>query len=316
MDVNTTGSGQTGRTGRARQMWRIAGLGAGVAVGIAAVIAIGQVSVRGQTIRSQPFYELAQQLVGGSGIGVTIRDVDSADVTREKLPASLGAVVDDVRADSPAARAGIRAGDVIVAFDGEKIRSARHFARLVDETPEGREVETTVIRNGERINVKVTPDVTDGFTAFNRLRGAKNLLTPNRLELVRPSAETYSFSSDFPANFANRSFFTYGFSDRTRLGVSGQNLTGQLGDYFGTPEGVLVTSVDDGTPARTAGLKAGDVITRINGETVRNLTDLQRLVRSATGETSVTIFRDRKEETITLKIEDERVLTTRRRIVR
>ena len=313
MDVTSTGSEPPAGTGRGKRIWRMAGLGAGVAVGIAAVIALGQVRVNGQAADRERFG--LSQLLGGSGIGVTIRDVDSADVTREKLPASLGAVVDDVRADSPAARAGIRAGDVIVSFDGEKIRSARHFARLVDETPEGREVETTVIRNGERVNVKVTPVVTDSLAATSLLRG--KLAGLNRYDLlVQPRTYSYTFPQlDAADLLGNRGFFTYG-SGGTRLGVSGQNLTGQLGDYFGTPEGVLVTSVDDGTPARTAGLKAGDVITRINGETVRNLTDLRRLMGSASGETRVTIFRDRKEQTITLKIEDERVLTTRRRIVR
>jgi serine protease Do len=316
MNVTNIGSEPSARTGRGKRMWRMAGLGAGVAVGIAAVIALGQVRVNGQAADRQRFG--LSQLLGGSGIGVTIRDVDNADVTREKLPASLGAVVDDVRAESPAAKAGIRAGDVIVSFDGEKIRSARHFARLVDETPEGREVETTVIRNGERLNVKVTPVVTDSL-AFNQLLRPGKFATADRLELLKPGVERFSYSfpqlnsSDF---FTNQGTYTFSFGNRTRLGVSGQNLSGQLGDYFGTPEGVLVTSVDDGTPARTAGLKAGDVITRINGETVRNLTDLRRLMGSASGETKVTIFRDRKEQTISLKIEDERVVTTRRRIVR
>ena len=155
--------------------------------------------------------------------------------------------------------------------------------------------------------------------AFNQLLRPGKLATADRLELLQPGIQRFSYSipqlnsSDF---LTNQGTYTFSPGSRTRLGVSGQNLSGQLGDYFGTPEGVLVTSVDDGTPARTAGLKAGDVITRINGETVRNLIDLRRLVGSATGETRITIFRDRKEQTITLKIEDERVLATRRRIVR
>ena len=292
-----------------------AGFSAVVAVGIGAVIAIGQVRVNGQAADRQRF-DWTQFVGGGSGIGVTIRDVDNADVTREKLPASLGAVVDDVRAESPAAKAGIRAGDVIVAFDGEKVRSARHFARLVDETAEGREVEATVIRNGERINVKVAPVVTTTLFPFWQF------LKPGQLaevEALRPAVRNYSYSlpelrsSDF---FGKQGTYTFSSGGRTRLGVSGQNLSGQLGDYFGTPDGVLVTAVDDGTAARTAGLKAGDVIKSINGEAVRNLTDLSRLLRNASGETRITILRDRKEQTITVKIEDDRVITTRRRIVR
>ena len=296
--------------------WKIAGISAGVMFAIAAVIVIGQVAVNGQTVRNRTALADVAQWFGGSAIGVTIRDVDSADVTREKLPASLGAVVDDVRAESPAAKAGIRAGDVIVSFDGEKIRSARHFARLIDETPEGREVETIVMRNGERITVKVAPVATSSLTSVNEL--VRGSLAGRELRAFTPGLERFSYSfpqlnaTDFPMN---QGTFTF-FSNRTRLGLSGQNLTGQLGEYFGTPEGVLVTSVEEGTTARTAGLKAGDVITRINGEPVRTMTDLGRLLRAATGETRITIFRDRKEQTVTVKIEDQRVLTPRGRIVR
>jgi serine protease Do len=293
---------------------KVAGLSAAVGVGIAAIVAVGQVRVNGQAADRQRLVDWVQLAGGGSGIGVTIRDVDNADVTREKLPGGQGAVVDEVRADSPAAKAGIRAGDVIVTFDGEKVRSARHFARLVDETAEGREVETTVIRNGERINVKVAPVVTEGFMALNQLKGRLPAL--NRYDmLLQPRALSSTFPQlDLSDYVGNRGFVA--FSSGTRLGVSGQNLTGQLGDYFGTPEGVLLTSVEEGTPARTAGLKAGDVITRINGEAVRNLADLRRLAGNASGETRITIFRDRKEQTITMKLEDERVVTARRRIVR
>ena len=293
---------------------KVAGLSAAVAVGIAAIVAVGQVRVNGQAADRQRLFDFVQLAGGSSGIGVTIRDVDNADVTREKLPAGQGAVVDEVRADSPAAKAGIRAGDVIVTFDGEKVRSARHFARLVDETAEGREVETTVIRNGERITVKVAPVVTEGFMGLNQLKGRLPAL--NRYDmLLQPQALSSTFPQlDLSDYVGNRGFFA--FSSGTRLGVSGQNLTGQLGDYFGTPEGVLLTSVEEGTPARTAGLKAGDVITRINGEAVRNLADLRRIAGSARGETRITIFRDRKEQTITMKLEDERVVTARRRIVR
>ena len=65
-------------------------------------------------------------LVGpGSSIGVTVRDADS------------GVVVQEVRADSPASRAGVKEGDVVTEFDGERARSAAQFTRLVRETAPG-----------------------------------------------------------------------------------------------------------------------------------------------------------------------------------
>ena len=83
-------------------------------------------------------------------------------------------------------------------------------------------------------------------------------------------------------------------------GVGVQDLTGQLPEYFGTKDGVLVTSVDESTPARTAGLKAGDVVTKINGEPVRDSSEFRRRWAAASGEVTMTIMRDRKE--LTLKI--------------
>ena len=71
---------------------------------------------------------------GGPEIGVSIRDVEAGS------PGSAGAQVERVREDSPAEKAGIRAGDVITQFDGERVRSARQLSRLVAETPAGRSV--------------------------------------------------------------------------------------------------------------------------------------------------------------------------------
>ena len=62
---------------------------------------------------------------GGSRIGVSVRDVDQADVTREKLAGQAGAVVEEVRSDAPAARAGHKSGEVLVAFVGERVQSTR-----------------------------------------------------------------------------------------------------------------------------------------------------------------------------------------------
>src|SRR5207245_9832621 len=71
-----------------------------------------------------------------------------------------GAVVEDIRADSPAEKAGLKRADVIVEFDGERVRSARQFTRLVQETGPGRTVKATVVRDGQRKDVELTP--TDG----------------------------------------------------------------------------------------------------------------------------------------------------------
>jgi S1-C subfamily serine protease len=98
--------------------------------------------------------------------------------------------------------------------------------------------------------------------------------------------------------------YVYSFFGRNRLGADVQELTGQLGEYFGASSGVLVTSVEDNTPGKTAGLKAGDVITKINGTTVSSPNELQRLLSTATGEVTITVVRDKREQTLKTKMED------------
>jgi S1-C subfamily serine protease len=113
--------------------------GAGVFLLVVAAIAVvAAPEVRGQVLRERPAVHFRTLLHGGSAIGVELRDVDEADVRREQLPALSGAVVVEVAGSSPAADAGFRAGDVVVTFDQERVRSARHLSRLIDETPAGR----------------------------------------------------------------------------------------------------------------------------------------------------------------------------------
>ena len=95
--------------------------------------------------------------------------------------------------------------------------------------------------------------------------------------------------------------FSMGGANR-RIGVSTQSLSKQLADYFGVKEGgVLITSVSDNSPAAKAGLKAGDVITAIDGEKVTSPGDITRvLVKKETGDVSLTVVRDKNTRTVTV----------------
>ena len=85
---------------------------------------------------------------------MSIRDVDGSDKTK----AAAGVVIESVDEDSPASKAGLKTGDIVTEFDGERVRSVRQFTRLVSETPEGRTVATVVMRDGQRVTVNVTPE--------------------------------------------------------------------------------------------------------------------------------------------------------------
>jgi serine protease Do len=291
---------------------------AGVVVVLMGVVALAVVAapyVYGQssTRRTPLTQEIRTHLIGGPYVGVTVRDADSADVERAKLPSASGAVVEEVRVDSPAAKAGVQAGDVITRFDGERVRSARHFDRLVTETPEGRAVEMTVVRAGENVNMTVTPEASPSPFALESLRGLRNFE-------LRTIPELRNFELRMPEHFTvmaprlEGDLFAHLLSSG-RLGVGVQDLTDQLAEYFGAKEGVLVTSVEDDTPAKTAGLQAGDVITKVNGEAVRTSSELRRQLDRASGEVTITLIRERREQTVKAQIrETER--RAPRRIVR
>lgn len=296
------------------RMLRIAGA-AVFLMGVAALAIVATPMLHGQTVRRAPAVNVQTHIFGGPYIGVAVRDTDEADVSRAKLSEVTGAVVDEVRSGTPAAEAGLRAGDVITRFDGERVRSARHFERLVTETPAGRDVEMTVVRAGETITVSVAPEPVPGFADLEPLRSLRYSPHFNfgDFEELRRLPETISRSlPDLQFHFDNPGGVV--LWNRGRLGVGIQDLTDQLGEYFGAPEGVLVTSVDEDSPASAAGLRAGDVITGIDGDSVRNTSDLRRRLNTASGETTITIVRDKREQTVTATIEDDRI--RERRIIR
>ncbi|HMF56498.1 MAG TPA: PDZ domain-containing protein, partial [Pyrinomonadaceae bacterium] len=94
-----------------------------------------------------------------------------------------------------------------------------------------------------------------------------------------------------------------------RIGVTTAELTTQLADYFGVPggHGLLVTSVADNSPAARAGIKAGDVITAVDGSAVEDSMDLISAVnRQSSGDVTLTIIRERNQRTIKVTPEQRR----------
>jgi serine protease Do len=242
------------------------------------------------------------QIVGGRDvqIGVTIRDLEG-----DQARTMSGAEVSDVREDSPAAKAGIKAGDVIVEFDGERVRSARHLSRIVGETAAGRAVTAVVEREGRRMDLQVTPEagmaLSDGDFHFRVPDRAFEFNAPN-------------FRFDGPA--MRELFEEHGDRrgpdvmvephGRRRLGIGIQDLSTQLAEYFGTKDGVLVTSVEADSPAAKAGLKAGDVITAVGDTPISSPSDLMRVVRRAAegSDLSITYTREKKSAKATATIEN------------
>lgn len=255
----------------------------------------------------------------GAQLGVMVSD-PSTRQSPQADPGSLraGVVVDDVNPDSPAEKAGIKAGDLIVEYDGERVRSARQFTRLVQETPEGRTVKIGLLRDGKRQTVDATPESRTTEFSFRRDPGAGN--REPQFHMRELPDFNFDFDDRLPRRFEYR--LPEGFrvpapgspfpSSRGRFGVSVQSITPELAEYFGAKNGgALVSSVTRDSAAAKAGVKAGDVITSINGRSVRDSDDLVRELDSTSGEATVVVLRDRKEMTLKATIEQRRPATPR-----
>jgi serine protease Do len=207
-----------------------------------------------------------------------------------------GVVVDEVRPDSPAEKAGLKRSDVVVEFDGERVRGTRQFGRLVQETPPGKTVKATIVRDGQRKDVQITPQ--DGRGA----RSERGTFDGDVFRYQLPDLEV--LRGQLPRGGFNFDFDLPGTLSGRRLGVTADELTDQLAQYFGVKEGVLVTAVTDGSAASRAGVTAGDIITSIDGEPVRSRGDLVRALRDAKhDEVTIGIVRDKKQTTVKATIE-------------
>lgn len=243
----------------------------------------------------------------GARIGVTVEEADAA----AGKDARAGVVVTLVTPDGPGDKAGIKAGDTITDFDGERVRSVRHFSRLVQESAPGRSVPATLARGGQRVSVNVTPQeglMSDDF-------GIRLLDTP-RARLALPAMPAPPLAPAAPGApraarppvLAPPAFppELFGRSGSTgRLGVTIEDLDTQLADYFGVKEGVLVKSVAADSTASRAGVKAGDVITAINGRRVYETSDISRALDrvETSGELAIEVMRERKPQTLKGKLE-------------
>jgi serine protease Do len=247
-------------------------------------------SVRAQTRDRDNVPGMFRGFGGGAEIGLSVRDLTSEDVSRAKLAQPGGVLVVRVREGSPAARAGLRTGDVIIAFDGEGVRGVRHFSRLVLETPAGRGVPSEIMREGARQTVTVTPEETEGFAAMMPQirqeveRGLRAL--PRELEI-----------EPFPQR-----------GTRARFGLTLAPLTDQLAAYFGVKEGILVSAVEPSSPAALAGIRAGDVLTAIDGRTVRTAADVAASLRTARGASvDVRLVRDKKDMAVKVRVPEDQL---------
>jgi serine protease Do len=233
---------------------------------------------------------------GSSWLGVETQDVTSEKVKELKLPAERGVLLGKIVPDSPAAKGGLKENDVITEINGQRVEGAAQFRRMIHEIPAGRSVQLTVWRDGRSQTLNVTLG-----QAEERHRVWKHAM-PGTFAFRMPEIPPIP---DIPSMDWSGGVF---LSGQPRLGIDAEDLSGQLGTFFGAPdgEGILVREVNSGSPAEKAGLKAGDVITSFNGERIRTVGDLREKLSASRGDKEKTVklgvLRNKSEISLTVEL--------------
>lgn len=271
---------------------------AAAALAAAGLIWGGNVARAGDEAKPAKPKVRAIRLGAGAHLGVSLGDVGKEDLGALKLSEERGAVVKEVYPDTPAAKAGLEADDVVLKFQGEPVWSAAQLARFIRETPPGRTVSLEVSRAGSQRTVQATLDKGGhGPQALTDL----NIELPEMPELpdlkgfAFPRGHGFSYGFDGDGDNDVRILRNFGLDGRgAKLGIRYQELTDQLAGYFKVEGGVLVSSVDQDGPAGKAGVKAGDVIVKVDGKAVKDSGDLREAVSGLEPghESTLTVHRD------------------------
>jgi len=230
-----------------------------------------------------PFASHFSFLIDGGGfLGVNTEEITRENFGRYGLREVRGVGITSVVKDSPAEKAGLRKDDVILRIDNDRVTSVRKLSRLISEIAPDQTARLTISRGGNEQEVAVTIGKREQPKSVHGLfRGE-----PGGWKWeTRPGLGTSVFA----------------LGNNRRIGVSTTQLTKQLADYFGVADGkgVLITAVTEESTAAKAGIKAGDVITAVDGEKVEGTGDLSRAInRQKDGDVTLSIIRNKSQQSI------------------
>ena len=226
----------------------------------------------------------------GGYLGIGGLDISPERAKALNLKEERGVEVSSLAADGPASKAGIKEGDVVLEFNGQPVQGTAQFQRLVRETPVGRQVKIAVWRSGAAQTITATVGENRQTTVIAPGDGSWNFSMPEIPAMPNIEIPRFQMSLQNPM-----------------LGIVGESLgqEDQLADFFGVQDGVLVRSVKKGSAAEKAGIKAGDVITKVDDSKVTSSTEITRVLRGLKSKKTfgVTVVRNRKEMPLTVTME-------------
>jgi len=179
-------------------------------------------------------------------LGVMIQPVTHPLAEQFGVKVHEGVLVTEVQPDTPAGKAGLKSGDVIVEFAGKPVASPQELQGVVERTEIGGKAPIVVVRDGKRVNLTVT---------------------------LGEQPENYGLARNESRGFSKPESSTF-----DKLGLQMETLSPEVAEQLGVKDtsGVVITDVRTGSPADQAGLESGMVITQANHQPVKNLDDFRK----------------------------------------
>ncbi len=226
------------------------------------------------------------QVGGSSYLGIGVADITAERAKALNLKEQRGAEVTNMTPDSPASKAGIKEGDVVLEYDGTAVQGVEQLTRLVRETPVGRQVKISVWRNGAAQTLTATIEARKG-----------TVIQSDGFDIAVPTFRLPAINGPFRLTWQT-----------PVLGIEGESLRSeqQLAEFFGVKDGVLVKSVGKNSAAEKAGVKAGDVVVKVDDTTVSSSQEITRALRALGSKRTftVTVVRNKKEMPLTVTMEE------------
>ena len=277
-----------------RTVW-VAGIAAALATAPAMLAQQGAGAGAGQGSGQARARSAAIVMKEVSFLGIGGVDVDPSRARALKLRDEHGTEITSVLPDSPAEKAGLKVGDVVLEFNGQRVEDWEQLVHMVRDTPSGKQVKLSLWRSGAPLTLTATVGShkvmeSDGGFSFEMPAMPPIPMVPNVPNFKMPPI-------DVPRMIT--------VMRNQTLGIEGESLgqEPQFAEFFGVKDGVLVKSVIKGSAGERGGLKAGDVIAKVGDTHIASWRDIAMALRHAGETVPVTVMRAKKEVTLSVVCE-------------